>query len=500
MNRYRSFKLILFAGLLALLLCCCLFFLYMEQAAQRPVGFISPSELESMSPELLIDMSMLRYKGEKAPVDIYTETLYLPCDLSSAQPFKGLSCLDPGCRIYIVSDPAAEDPVQSMADSSSLRLAICRGSKYQLVNLVLTGFPVIDLSISSSFIDERGNAAYRGQFTLSPVDEDDALSSAAQWNVRGNTSTAREKKPWKLELQKLSGKDMEMALLGLGTDSDWILNPMVFDDLKLREKFAMELWNSLLYPDYEAHKMSRGEYVEIIFDGQYSGLYMLQKQVDQSYLGFDPNRNLLFKHSRMDEELSLRENYELVWSPYDSDTSYALLQQALDEPAGRDLDSLLNMNLFLDFLSANDNARYKNMFFILSLDEEQSKISYLPWDTDLSLGMLWSDDRGITLDYEAALAERIIHREFAAMTQSYPGLELEQAKLWQEQRQSVYKEETIFSILDAIRRELDASGALIRDLSTWEELYRWDDSFDMLCDHITARLSLMDEHYAGITE
>ncbi|MBQ2960906.1 MAG: CotH kinase family protein [Oscillospiraceae bacterium] len=496
----RLFKLILFFLLLGLSLLCCCFYLFWEFSAARPVERISPQTLAGMEHKYLVDFSMLRYKGQPAPFDKNNEVLLLPCDLDSEQLFEGLSCLDMQCRLYLVDEPASRDLSAAMASGAALHLAVCRGNSYQLVNLAVTSFPVLSLQMSSSFIDDRGHAAYRGEVHLSAPGDMESLSSICQWNVRGVSSATREKKAWKLELQDIGGSSTQARMLDLGSDSDWILNSMVFDTLNMREMLSMELWNSYIYPDYQPYRMSQARYVELLFDGEYMGLYMLQNRIDEEYLGLDKSRSMLFKHGTRNEELSLQENYELVYSPYSFERSYELLDQALSDTSSIDIMSLMNMQLYIDYLSSWDNAKYKNMYFIVDVLDEGYRISYLPWDTDLSLGIDWNDSRGSVLDYEASVADTLMHREYRRLLSSRPEFERELALLWQQQRRDVYSEESLLSLADSIHARLEASGALLRDEMRWGSTYRWEDSFEQLRGFISTRLDYLDRHFAAILE
>ena len=58
-----------------------------------------------------------------------------------------------------------------------------------------------------------------------------------------------------------------MDFLGLEADDDWILNSLVIDDTRLREKTVMDLWNNGAANEEYNYKMSTGKYVELINDG-----------------------------------------------------------------------------------------------------------------------------------------------------------------------------------------------------------------------------------------
>ena len=70
----------------------------------------------------------------------------------------------------------------------------------------------------------------------------------------------------------------------MGADDDWILNSLTMDDTRIREKLFMDLWNlNVEKTDYN-FKMSTGEFVEVVMNGKYYGLCLLQRRLDAKYL------------------------------------------------------------------------------------------------------------------------------------------------------------------------------------------------------------------------
>ena len=61
------------------------------------------------------------------------------------------------------------------------------------------------------------------------------------------------------------------------------------------------------------------------------------------------------------------------------------------------ISNMVDVNLLLNFLVAPDNVSYKNMFYVLDRQQNEYRMYYIPWDTDMSLGTIWRDDAFVSL-------------------------------------------------------------------------------------------------------
>ena len=88
---------------------------------------------------------------------------------------------------------------------------------------------------------------------------------------RGNSTWLwYPKKPYRIQL------DSKAELLGLKADKDWVLPADYRDPTHLRNTFAFTLGQALELP-YTNHS----RYVEVTFNNDYIGFYMLTEQVEQ---------------------------------------------------------------------------------------------------------------------------------------------------------------------------------------------------------------------------
>lgn len=92
--------------------------------------------------------------------------------------------------------------------------------------------------------------------------------------VRGSTSQNLPKKPYALTtLQADNLTNNNVSLLGMPSENDWILNAFAYDDSYMRDYISYALSNQI--GDYAV----RTNYCEVVVNGQYAGLYMLQEKI-----------------------------------------------------------------------------------------------------------------------------------------------------------------------------------------------------------------------------
>ena len=132
-------------------------------------------------------------------------------------------------------------------------------------------------------------------------------TSGMHIKYRGNSSLFYEKKQYKIELLDENGLEISKNLLGMGADSDWILNISMADKSLLRNYIAYTIAGEIdeYTPDVQYCEVliKKGEKYE------YEGLYLLcesikvdDDRVDLSDYNKDGISSYLLKRDRYDEE------------------------------------------------------------------------------------------------------------------------------------------------------------------------------------------------------
>ncbi|MCX8489617.1 MAG: CotH kinase family protein, partial [Cyclobacteriaceae bacterium] len=91
---------------------------------------------------------------------------------------------------------------------------------------------------------------------------------------RGSSSQSLPKKSYGLStLQANNVSNNNVSLLGMPSENDWILNSLAFDNSYIRDYISYNLSNQL------GNYASRAVYCEVVINGDYQGLYLLQEKL-----------------------------------------------------------------------------------------------------------------------------------------------------------------------------------------------------------------------------
>lgn len=475
------------------------------------VEILSDRSYERFTEYEYVDLSSGLYQDDvPLAIDVESSTIYISQSVTPETYLAELAGtirtdID-GFELFFAPDDAFQDLFKAVEEGNTFSLLATKDhSSYMRYNVVFTNLPVMSISGSVVGADDEGRDLYSGSLYMWTPDDPDSggytvKSSYVQWHLRGGVSSSLPKKSWKISLKDQTGENSKLSFLGMGADDDWILNSMGFDDLKIREKLIATLWreiqNNADYPVY----MSDGEYIEVIQDGKYQGVYLLQRRVDEKYLNLS-DEDVLLKGGGTYSPSTVQEAYEVVESAMGDDTAYetALSFFQTGTPEEICLENWIDVDLLIQLGYMVDNRSYKNMFYLWHQQEEERYLYFIPWDTDMSFGYHWVD--GFVYAPDIAKDIPIIGRnEYQVLAQSYPDLDSLIAKRWVLLRQTAFSEENIDAKIADLRNTLIQSGALYRDNVLWGLYHSGDDSIDSFNEFIKLRLLYLDNYYDNIMD
>lgn len=106
-----------------------------------------------------------------------------------------------------------------------------------------------------------------------------AYSGFAGIELRGSSSQTFPKKSYGFETWDSTGNEMDTPLLGMPSESDWILNANYADKTLCRNALAYQAWRDM------GHYATRYHFCELIINNEYQGIYILSEKIKR-----DPNR------------------------------------------------------------------------------------------------------------------------------------------------------------------------------------------------------------------
>ncbi|MBP5691845.1 MAG: CotH kinase family protein [Bacteroidaceae bacterium] len=143
-------------------------------------------------------------------------------------------------------------------------------SNLPVVIIETDGKPVTNdskLDASMKIID-NGNGR-RNKLT----DRPNAYNGKIGIKLRGNSSLYFEQKRFTIETKDDDGNDLDVELLDMPADNDWVLLAPYNDISMMRDPFAFDLWNEM------GHWAPHYRYCEVVMNGNYIGVYVLCEKI-----------------------------------------------------------------------------------------------------------------------------------------------------------------------------------------------------------------------------
>ena len=485
-------------------------FVYCEAKAETKrcmgVPFVTEEELYQMAFTQVELGNIVSLEDHMTAYDDFSGKIYLPCVVDENTKFfelKGtLETILPEYQLYFLWEDAFDILQEAVRYGCNFSLfAIDTNGNFVSYPVIFTTLPIIDMRGEVTRIDEREREVYTGEVTVwepsyRGTGRLSVQESQLEWNVRGYSSMSFQKKSLKLNLKEKNGNNNSLALLNFESDDDYILNPMWFDDVKVREKLAMELWNEMTTEKNSNLKMSGGEYCEILINGEYQGLRLLQNKIEKNYLTLDSDDILLKgKNVNLGTQKPPEEVYEVIYSEQSEEITYEIMNDFFYETdfSKVNLESWVDLQLFLLLGNMKDNEVYKNIYYVIQKNDQDEQLELIPWDTDMSFGVYRTDKFRLLPETVEVISYR---KEYEALLAQYPQLNEMMAERWKELRKSVFSNENILEKINLYNRELTMSGAMHRDYNVlgWNS-WGGEDTLDNLQTYIQKRLEILDEKF-----
>lgn len=368
----------------------------------------------------------------------------------------------------------------------------------------------------------------------------DSLMIAA-FKYRGASSSNYPKRSYAIKLRDENGNSVDRKLLGYRSDNNWILDAMYIDLACMRNRVATDLWNAFECKPYYADREkkvrtgTRGKFVEVILNGQWSGLYCMTEKMDRKqlklkkfvpaaqsttgenevhgvlyksnqwtyevFMGHESNddndyKQVIYPHKKVSDYKNILGQetwceYEFKYPDYEDEavewrplhdaanmvaTSFIL---NIDSVKSRfDYPMLRDYYLFIDLLLATDNHG-KNLFWYAydTQGPEGDKLSLAPWDLDGTFGQDWdgviTNTKDVTLDFDTYI-KNYEHGQFAIFDL------IKSRSEWQQDLKDRYAELRIKGVIsgDSIANRFanyaslfEASLADQREQNMWSKTY-----------------------------
>ncbi|MBN2716005.1 MAG: CotH kinase family protein [Deltaproteobacteria bacterium] len=218
---------------------------------------------------------------------------------------------------------------------------------------------------------------------------------------RGRSSMYYDKPNYAIEFRDENGEDNPAPCMGMGKESDWVLDGSWMDRSFIRNDFVLDIFSEL---GVKTHYGPDSRFVTLTFNGAPRGIYRLVEKIKRDDDRVDipkddgTGKNFIIKHD-IDGDLSMSlglesDSWSTVYPNPDkvTDTQRSAISdwmQALaDALNSGDAFTMLNMDNLVDYvllqeLSKNiDGFQYSLYIF----KQDGALANMVPWDFDLSFG------------------------------------------------------------------------------------------------------------------
>lgn len=217
--------------------------------------------------------------GKAIPYDQFQNTFYVSQSMKNAEYSGRFHVIGDQCSVYFQEDDALKDKQTAISEGHIFRLWFVAKEDYAVADLIFTGLPVITIRSDENGLTENYG---RGVIVVQDPDDRDVVTMSIKDSaVQVKTNYHSDTISFKLCKENYQ-EERNLNLLGLGKRTSWKLYPVHDrDGSALREMLSAYVWNCVC-EDKELHRDM--EYVEVIVDGEYSGLYYLAAKVGKGYL------------------------------------------------------------------------------------------------------------------------------------------------------------------------------------------------------------------------
>lgn len=413
---------------------------------------------------------------------------------------------------------------------------------------LISNLPIIKLTTNGQLIPSEAPRIvakmsvinYSGRLN-SEDDIPNEYNSRITIKTRGSSSQSFPKKSYSIETQDPFGENLNVSLLGMPKENDWILYAPYSDKSLLRNALAFKMGSDM------GRYASRTQFCEVFLDRQYIGVYVLmekikpdQNRVDISKLypiettGDNLTGGYILKFDRVDGTDAWRStenpwnnpvNIIYEYPDYDKIVveQMVYIQDFIDEfeenLKGSDYDdpilgysNYINPSSFIDFLFVNEVSKnvdgYRlSSFFYKDKESNGGKINMGPiWDFNLGFGNAnYFDENGGIGGYSYQLNSFAAPFWWNRLHQDPLFVNSLQCR-WQELRKTKLHTDTLMNYLDSMHNYLNEAQE--RNFNKWEILdrYIWPNEYiggtyaneiDFLKDWLFRRLDWLDNNFPG---
>ncbi|GFH91736.1 hypothetical protein IMSAGC002_02995 [Lachnospiraceae bacterium] len=485
------------------------------------IPLINSFELDNREyKEGFIDNFQLLYNGYQAPYIKESNLYIIPQDLSTADWNGVFSSSNAGCQLYIKNDTFINNKSKAIEENHIFQLYIVHNNILEKRQIIFSGLPIMVIKDDNLL---RSNNNICGNLTF--FDTNTVSFSQLEYHIKGNSTSVFDKKSYRINLKTETGNKNKISFLNLTETDDWVINALYTDDEKVREKLVADLWNEKCNENNESWQFPTVEYIEVVINDDYRGLYGLSTVINNDLERTDKRNSCVLKVKKyidIDDFnwIGVKKDWERVgpfymmihnedavnpWENVKELSRRFYQNDTKDNYTFSQCTDLINLNnqidsyLFVNGLNMTDNCSSNGVVYVY--DGRTNTFIRLMHDFD-AIFTHWEHDAANPLIVNRFSTER--KNEFIADIRSTtemeqllsknPELWSQIQKRWFYLRNSTFSTNNITQLIDSYRNKLQKSGIWIREKERWpDECMIADENW--LPTFISKRLEYLDEYY-----
>jgi hypothetical protein len=359
---------------------------------------------------------------------------------------------------------------------------------------------------------------------ISKISDPIDFSSRIKLERRGQSSRDFAKICYNVGTQDNLGNNLDTAIMGMPSGSDWVLNSNYGDKTMIRNELTLYIGRRL------GHYETRTQYCELIYNGEYQGLYLFMEKIRRGKNRVNVAKRdsinpaeggFIFKY---DKDLGSGA-IDLVY-PKDEDVTpteksyitnfrnnyHAVLKNArlfLDPDSGYKHyisgKSLID-NVIINELSKNCDAYLNSTYFHKDKDSDDGRLKFGPlWDYDLAYcgANFQNGDKTSGWQFAEATSGNLHIKELFRDTT----LTHEFARKWIALRKSFLADDAFFALIDSLTNNIEQSRVenyevwpIINKQYVWPVVYTYtyDQDVNHIKDWVSKRMKWIDENVEKI--
>lgn len=486
------------------------------------------------------------FSGTLLPYDKNNGRLYLPQNYGEAEWHGKLTALIDGedHLIYILRDEMINQKKEAISGSHDFILYVqVNSEEYYRFLLTITGMPMISIKTDYEVEAEEipyevdpdkkyfgSETRYYGGFLMfDPGVRRDGqyqiTETAICCHYKGASTNGFEKKSYSFDLLDYRGEEVNVSLAGMRSDNKWKLNSLYTDENRIREITASQIWELIDEANDDINESGPNmEYVELIIDNDYKGIYCLVEPIDAKKMDLQ-EQDILYKvidwkipsaekiqqsvnngwkiqspvRIRYPKEIS---DYQAAWFPIDDYLNMFYRDGGVQyEEAVKhiNLDNFCDMLIFTMVVSGSDNA-YKNTFYVSECSDgiQNYQMKQIPWDLDYTFGNIYCHDSEKHVEFDADYQEIYTEQALIRLYEENPKeIAARLNEKWKNYRNDFLDTDRIIALLEKNRNYLLETGAFMREQERWPQS-GVDMDIDYLKEFQNNRMNWLDHYFESL--